>query len=161
MSTPFRRDDHDDGFDRTVREQRMRALQRLDGQATAALGKHFSSACADGNGAYVTTLASMIARDLAAIGLSVTAYTTNDVPGGVWLAPAPDRPAVIVTWTQHEASAMALGPRMHAEVQRQMNLIVFEILHLLGYALERHGPCGAHIITRPRAPINGHDFPME
>jgi hypothetical protein len=44
---------------------------------------------------------------------------------------------------------------MHCELQRQLNLILFEVLHTLGYALERYGPGGAHIITRFRASLDG------
>lgn len=157
MSEPFPRDDR---FGRTIDEQRSRALSRLDAATTSAVSKHFAAAAGPGtDDAFVTDLARRLARDLTAIGLGVSDYTCGAVPGGVWLAPAPDRPGVIVTWTQHDASALALGPRMHSELQRAMNMILFEIIHSLGYSVERYGPCGAHVVTRFRPPLDGDDTP--
>ena len=156
MSDPFH---GDECFRRTVDEQRFRALDRLEAGATRAVGRDFAAAAAPGTGAFVTNLARQVARDLIAIGLAVSDCTTEAIPGGVWLAPAPGSPKVIVTWTQHDASAIALGVHMHSELQRQMNLILFEVLHTLGYALERYGPYGAHVITRFRAPLDGFDEP--
>jgi len=147
----------DDRFRRAVDDLRLRAVRRLDALAGEALGKSFSAGAAPGTAAFVTELARRVARDLTAIGLSVADHTHAAVPGGVWLAPAPDLPGVIVSWTQHDASATAFGLRMHGELQRQLNLILFEVLHTLGYAVERYGPGGAHIITRFRAPLDGYD----
>lgn len=151
--------DSDDRIGRTVDEHRLRSLRRLDALASRAAGKHFASAAFPGTADFVTTLARMITRDLTAIGITVSDWTYDAVPGGVWLAPAPGRAGVIVTWAQHEASATAFGLRMHAELQRHMNLIVFEILHTLGYPVERYGPGGTHVITRCRPPLDGHDLP--
>jgi len=156
MSEPSHSDDR---IGRTVDEHRFRALRRLDALGSDALGKRFGSAAFPGTADFVTNLARTIARDFAAIGIAVSDFTRDDVPGGVWLAPAPDRAGVIVAWAQHDASAIAFGVRMHAELQRQMNLIVFEILHTLGYPVERYGPGGTHVITRFRPPLDGHDVP--
>ena len=160
MSEPSHPHDRADRIARTINEHRTQALKRLDAQAHAALGKRFPAASGPETAKFILDLARMVARDLTAIGWPVSDYTRDAVPGGVWLAPSPDALGVIVTWTQHDASVTAFGPRMHCELQRQMNFIVFEVLHTLGYALERYGGGGAHIITRFRAPLDGHDIPL-
>ncbi len=159
MSEPPHRHERPDPIGRSIDEQRVRALQRLDAQADAALGKAVPAGSPGGTSQFILRLARVVARDLTAIGLTVADDTAETIAGGVWLAPSPDRHGIIVTWTQHEASAGAFGIRMHSELQRQMNLILFEILHTLGYGLERYGSGDAHIITRFRAPLDGHDMP--
>ena len=131
---------------RAIDQHRARALLRLDGMATNAVGRTFDSCSSSEHSAFVADLASTIARDLTALGLLAHTSAHGAVPGGVWLAPAPDRPGVIVSWTQHEASAAVLGPSLHLRLQRQMNLALFEILLALHYPAEEYGGGGAHIV---------------
>jgi hypothetical protein len=138
---------HEDQFDRAIEEQRNQALRRLEALSAAALGKAFALSAPLGTVDFVVELARMVARDLTAIGFVVHDHSHGAVPGGVWLGPAPDACGVIVTWTQHDASATLFGFPLQNELQRQRNLDLFETLHTLGYPVRAYSAGGAQLVT--------------
>lgn len=98
-------------------------------------------------------LALSLAVDLAAIGLVVQDRRDDPIPGGVWIAPSLDVAGVAVAWAQPEAAADVLGLPMQAEIQRKMNLALYDILQTLGYPVGGYGGGGAYIVTGPRLPL--------
>lgn len=140
----------DDRIWRAIDEHRARALQQLDAVAANALGDLFPSrrrmSSSDGN----HVLARLLARDLTALGMVVHDSSKSVPTGGVWLAPCPDGPGVMVVWTQHDASAAVLGSRLHRDLQETMNFDLAEVLRILGYAVKVYGSGGAHVVTAPR-----------
>jgi hypothetical protein len=146
----------EDRLERTMDQQRTRAVEELESLAAASLGRTFGTPAAPGNTA-LADLARTLARDLTAVGFVVHDDAIGPIPGGVWLAPAPDTPGVIVTWTQHEASAAVLGFPMYCELQRQLSLDVFEVLHGLGYPVRLYRG-SAHIVTDFRPPFDGEEL---
>lgn len=139
----------DDRIWRSIDQHRARALQRLDALAANALGDVFRlrrRRLSDSE----FNLAHMIARDLTALGMVVHDSTTSMSTGGVWLTPCSEYRGVIVAWTQHEASAAALGPRLHCELQQEMNFDLGEALRILGYTVKVYGSGRAHVVTAPR-----------
>lgn len=139
----------DDRIDRAIAEHRARALQQLDGLAANALGDLFRSRRrAPSTSSH--DLAHRLARDLTALGMAVHDSSRSATTGGVWLAPCLDDPGVIVVWTQHEASAAVLGPRLHRDLQVTMNFDLCEVLRILGYAVKPYGSGEAHVVTAPR-----------
>ena len=139
----------DDRIVRTIAQHRARALQQLDGVAAKALGDLFPSR----RRARSTSdhgLARRLARDLTALGMAVHDSSRSAATGGVWLAPCPDGPGVMVVWTQHEASAAVLGPRLHRDLQVTMNFDLCEVLRLLGYAVKAYDSGQGHVVTAPR-----------
>ena len=142
----------DDRIWRTIDQHRARALQRLDGLAVNALGGLFRMRrrrLSD----WEYHLAHTLARDLTALGTVVHDSATSMSTGGVWLTPCPEYRGIIVTWTQHEASAAVLGRRLHCELQQKMNADLGETLRMLGYTVKIYGSGNAHVVTTPR-PIN-------
>jgi hypothetical protein len=95
-------------------------------------------------------LARMLARDLTALGMVVHDSSKSVTAGGVWLAPCPDHPGVMVAWTQHDASAAVLGADLHCDLQETLNFDLGEVLRILGYAVKALGTGGAHVVTAPR-----------
>jgi hypothetical protein len=91
-------------------------------------------------------LGKSLARDLTALGLIVHDSSTSVPTGGVWLAPCLERPGVIVSWTQHDASAAVLGPRLHCDLQETMNFDLCGVLRLLGYTVRPYDTGGAHLV---------------
>lgn len=84
------------------------------------------------------------------------ARTEDTVVGGVWLAVSTEFDGIIVSWTQHDASVGVLGLRVHDDIQREMRLTLYEILHTLGYHFRSYGAGEAYVVTgfRPRFLIN-------
>lgn len=107
----------DDRIWRAVDQHRARALQQLDALAANALGDLFPSRRRASSPDRHHGLAHMLARDLTALGMVVHDSSRSVSTGGVWLAPCPDYPGVIVVWTQHDASAAVLGARLHRMVE--------------------------------------------
>lgn len=139
----------DDRIWRTIDQHRARALQRLDALAANALGGVFRARRRRlSDSAY--DLAHTIARDLTALGVVVHDSSTSLSAGGIWLTPCPEYRGVIVAWTQHEASAAVLGPRLHCELQQKMNSDLGEALHILGYTVKLYGSGRAHVVTAAR-----------
>lgn len=144
---------------RAVDDHRARALHQLDALAANALGDLFSARrlkSSDGQ----HELARMIARDLTALGTVVHDSTKSVSTGGVWLAPCPDYFGVLAAWTQHEASAAVLGPRLHRDLQETMNYDLSEVLRILGYTVSAYGGGRAHVVIAPppkRTPLMRDD----
>jgi hypothetical protein len=91
-------------------------------------------------------LAKSLARDLTALGITVHDSSTSVPTGGVWLAPCREQPGVIVSWTQHGASAAVLGAQLHRDLQETMNFDLCGVLRLLGYTVRRYDSGGAHLV---------------
>ena len=142
--------DTDGRFWRAIEQHRARALQQLDAVAANALGDLFPSRRRGPSPDPDHALARMLARDLTALGMAVHDSSKSVATGGVWLAPCVEPPGVIVTWTQHDASAAVLGSGLHSDLQQTMNLDLYEVLRLLGYQVQAYGSGGAHIVTAPR-----------
>lgn len=92
----------------------------------------------------------MLARDLTALGLVVHDSSKSMCTGGVWLAPCPEYPGVLVVWTQHNASAAVFGPRLYRDLQETMNFDLSEVLRILGYTVKVYGIGGSHVVTAAR-----------
>lgn len=135
---------------RAVDEHRADALQQLDAVASNAMGDLFSSRRRDSSSDPDHKLARMLARDLTALGIVVHASSKSVPTGGVWLGPCIDHPGVIVTWTQHAASAAVLGSARHRDLQETMNFDLSEVLRTLGYTVKAYGGGGAHLVTASR-----------
>lgn len=140
----------DDRISRAIDQHRARALQQLDALAANALGDLFPSRRRASSPDCHHALAHMLARDLTALGMVVHDSSKSVHTGGVWLAPCPDYPGVIVVWTQHDASAAVLGARLHRDLQETMNFDLSEVLRILGYTLKVYGSGGAHVVTAAR-----------
>ena len=143
-------EEHTDRIWRAIDQHRARALQQLDALAANALGDLFASRRRAPSNDRHHGLAYMLARDLTALGMVVHDSSKSVSTGGVWLAPCPDYPGVIVVWTQHDASAAVLGARLHRDLQGAMNFELSEVLRILGYTLNVYGSGGAHVVTAPR-----------
>ena len=131
---------------RAIEEHRARALHQLDSVAANSLGDLFGrlprAPCCEST----HELAKSLARDLTALGLIVHDSSASVPTGGVWLAPCPERAGVIVSWTQHDASAAVLGPKLHCELQETMNFDLCGVLRLLGYTVTRYDGGAAHLV---------------
>lgn len=142
----------DDRIWRSIDEQRARSLHQLESLAANALGGLFPGRRSSSGSHH--ELAHLLARDLVALGLVVHDSAQSVATGGVWLAPCSEPPGVLVAWTQHEASAAILGPRLHLDLQWTMNFDLSEMLRALGYAVQAYGGGAgiAHVVTarRPR-----------
>jgi hypothetical protein len=92
-----------------------------------------------GNAQPLNDLACALGQDLSALGFLVQDCRADPIPGGVWIAPSLDVAGVTVAWAQPEASGAVLGLPMQAEIQRQMNLALYDILHTLGYPVGGYG----------------------
>ena len=139
----------DDRIWRAIDEHRSRSLHQLDALAANALGDVFPvRRRSPSDGQY--ELPRMIARDLVALGMVVHDSARSVSTGGVWLAPCGEDSGVVVTWTQHDASAAVLGQRLHRDLQETMNFDISEVLRMLGYTVKGHGSGSAHVVTAPR-----------
>lgn len=147
-SWPVAEESHtDDRFGRAIDEQRARSLHQLHALAANALGDLFPARRGRRSPDFGYELARTIARDLTALGMVVHDSARSVSTGGVWLAPCVEYPGVIVTWTQHEASATVLGPRLQRDLQETMNFDISEALRMLGYTVKGYGIGSAHLVT--------------
>ena len=144
---------------RAVDAHRAHALHRLDAVVDASVGKTFGWPGGEVTSVFLRDLARMLAWDFSAVGLVVHDGTQDTTPGGVWLAPSPDTPGILVAWAQHEGSVMILGTEMHDDVQRQMRLGLYEMLHSLRYPVRTSGGGCAHIVTGFRPALTGYHPP--
>ena len=135
---------------RAIDEHRARTLQQLDAVAANALGDLFPAQRRESSSDCDHDLARMLARDLTALGLVVHDSSKSMATGGVWLAPCPDYPGVLVVWTQHDASAAVLGPRLYRDLQETMNFDLSQVLRILGYTVNVYGIGGSHVVTAAR-----------
>lgn len=142
---------------RGIDEHRAAALPRLNAAARATVRRAFSGSSVAPLPAIID-LAVGVTRDLTAIGFSIVNAGEDSVSGGVQVAPSLDLPEVIVAWVPHDASTEVLGLPMHAEIQRQMNLLLHEILHTLGYDVDSYRRGGGNIVTGPRSPLSPADL---
>lgn len=130
---------------RAIEGHRARALQQLDAAAAGALRDLFPRSRASVPEP-IHDLARMLARDLTALGFVVHDSSMAVAAGGVWLAPCQDGPGVIVSWTQHDASAAVLGCKLHRDLQQIMNFDLHVVLRMLGYTVRRSGGGGANVV---------------
>ena len=142
---------------RGIDRHRAAALPRLNAAATAAVRRAFSASSVAPLPA-VINLAVAVTRDLTAVGFSVVNAAEDVVPGGVQVAPSLEMPGVIVAWVPHSSSTEVFGLPMNGEIQRQMNLLLYEILHRLGYGIGGYTRGGAHIVTGIRPPLSPADL---
>lgn len=141
----------DDRISRAIAEQRARAIHELESVAVNSLGDLFRSLRRVATPDPSHQLAYRLARDLTALGLVVHDSSKSVSTGGVWLGPCLDDEGVLVTWTQHDASAAVLGARRHLDLQETLNFDLCEALRILGYTVQPYDGGSAHVVTDPQA----------